>query len=220
MMKKRKYDIVLFDLDGTITDTGEGIMKSIKYALECIGIKEENEENLRRFIGPSLWDSFNLFYGLDAEATKIAVEKYRERYSEKGVYQAYVYQGIEPLLNKLKSSGIKTAISSTKPTFFVDKVISSFKLGKYFDAVVGSELSGERSDKAELIPYTLNLLHAGETERVVMIGDRKFDGQGANICGVDFIGVSYGYGSIEELERENPAAICNDAIELENALFE
>lgn len=215
-----KYDIVLFDFDGTLVDTGMGITRSIKYALGQVGIIEENEANLRRFIGPPLLTSFKNFYNLDDETCRLAVEKYRERYKVKCMEESFLYPKTEEMLSELKKRGIRIATASTKPKFFVSGISEHLGIDKYFDAVCGSELDGTRSDKKELIEYALEQLGSQGNESVAMVGDRCFDAIGARECGVDFIGVLFGFGSVEEFEKEGYTALCNDNDELLKVLTE
>lgn len=215
-----KYDIILFDFDGTLVDTGEGITKSIKYALENVGIIEDSYANLSRFIGPSLSASFKDFYFLGDEQTKFAIEKYRERYREKCIAESKLYPGTAEMLKTLKDHGVKLATASTKPHYFVKSISEALGIDSYFDAICGSELSGERSDKKELIEYALEQLNADGSERIAMVGDRYFDAIGARECGVDFIGVLFGFGSKEEFEREGYTALCGDNNELLMVLSE
>lgn len=215
-----KYDIVLFDFDGTLVDTGEGITKSIKYALECMGIKEESYANLRRFIGPPLYDSFKEFYSFDEAQIQQAVKKYRERYNKKCVEESCLYPKTEEMLKTLKAAGVRTAIASTKPTHFVERIADALNISQYFNFISASELSGQRSGKKELIEYALENLGARGNERVAMVGDRYFDAAGAKQCGVDFFGVLFGYGTKEEFEREGYTALCGDNDELLAALSE
>ena len=212
------FGYVLFDLDGTLTDPKEGICKSVQYALHRLGIEEPDIDKLEPFIGPPLKDSFTSFYGFDDEKALKAVSFYRERFSEVGLYENKLYPGIDNLLKTIKEKGMKTAIASSKPTVFVLKILKYFKIDKYFDVVIGSELDGSRSDKSEVVKEALLSLYYGTDHadkgindfgadaqeyksKTVMVGDRKFDIKGAKDMGVFAAGVSYGYGSREELKK-------------------
>ena len=212
------FGYVLFDLDGTLTDPKEGICKSVQYALHRLGIEEPDLDKLEPFIGPPLKDSFMSFYGFDEEQALKAVSFYRERFSDVGLYENKLYPGIDNLLKSLKDKGIKTAIASSKPTVFVEKILKYFKIDKYFDVVIGSELDGSRSDKSEVVKEALLSLYYGNNHadkgindfgtdieefksKTVMVGDRKFDIKGAKDMGVFAAGVSYGYGSKDELRK-------------------
>lgn len=195
------FDTILFDLDGTLTDSYEGISKSVQYALKSLGIEENEERVLRSFIGPSLKEQFKKVYRLSDSDTEKAVKTYRERFSVTGIYENRLYEGITEMLERLKSSGKRLAIASSKPRVFVSTVLKYFDIAKYFEIEGGSELDGRRIEKSDVIEYTLKLLDIKDRQRVVMVGDRCFDAEGAKICNVPFIGVLYGYGSYEELSQ-------------------
>ena len=194
------YKAILFDLDGTLTESVEGITKSVQYALEKIGKPESDLEKLKVFVGPPLLDQFMKYADLDEETARKAVEYYRERYADTGIFENQVYPGVENMLNVLKNKGYRLAVASSKPEYFVKKVLDHFHLTDYFEVIVGSEMNGARTGKAEVIEETLRRLglsgHAGEA---VMIGDREHDVLGAAACGMKCVGVTYGYGSEEEL---------------------
>lgn len=192
------YQAVLFDLDGTITDSQEGIIKCVQFALQSLGIEETDGSRLKSFIGPPLWDTFQHLYHLSDEQTDQAVEKYRERFRVTGIYENRLYDGIKPLLERLKGKGIKLAIASTKPLVFVEEVLRYFGITELFDAVCGTALDKAHSDKAPLIRDALRQLDV-RADHAVMIGDRRFDIEGAYSVGMPSIGVLYGYGSKEEL---------------------
>jgi len=212
-------DVFLFDLDGTVTDPKEGITKSVQYALDYFGIKVENLDELTKFIGPPLWQSFGEYYGFDEEKTKIAVEKYRERYLVTGVYENFVYPGFDTMLEKLNDTGKTLLIATSKPTVVAEMVISFFELDKYFSFIGGSELNGERSDKSEVIRFTLEQNDIKDPDRCVMIGDRKHDIIGAKKAGITGIGVLYGYGDYNELSEANADYIVKDVDELSELLL-
>ena len=137
------FEYILFDLDGTLTDPKIGITSSVQYALRAFGIEEPDLDQLERFIGPPLVDSFMEFYGFTREQTQIAVEKYRERFDHQGIYENEMYAGIDVMLSKLKESGKRLAIASSKPTPLVIRVLEHFHIKEYFDYIVGSELDGK-----------------------------------------------------------------------------
>ena len=180
MITSKKY--ILFDLDGTLTDPKLGICTCVQYALKLFDIDEPDLDKLEPFIGPPLKDSFMQYYGLSEEQAIAAIEKYRERFSVTGKFENEVYEGIPQLLSDLKDYGYHLAVASSKPECFVKDIMDHFRIAKYFDVIVGSELDGTRIDKAEVIHEALNqLFHYGKirTEQVIMIGDRKFDVEGA-----------------------------------------
>lgn len=219
-------DYILFDLDGTLTDPKEGITKSVQYALAAFGIDEPDLDALEPFIGPPLKDSFMEFYGFDEEKATAAVEKYRERFKDTGIFENRIYDGVPELIRKLKGNRKKIAVASSKPTVFVERILEHFEIRKYFDVVVGSELDGTRTDKAEVVAEALRQLYgedATDIERkkknTIMVGDRKFDVAGAKAEGVISVAVAYGYGPLDELRIAKPHYMVKTVAELEKLLL-
>lgn len=213
------YHYILFDLDGTLTDPGAGIVNSVLYALRHYGI-EGDREFLRRFVGPPLFDSFIEFYGFTEEQAREAVEYYREYYRVQGIFENRLYPGIPELLAKLTEQGKILAVATSKPTVFARQILAHFQIDHYFAAemVVGSYLDGRRIKKAEVIGAVLALLPP-EREKIVMVGDRKYDVEGARANGIAAIGVTYGYGERSELEKAQPDQIVHSVPELLNFLL-
>lgn len=209
-----KYRILLFDLDGTISDPKEGITKSVQYALQKMGINEPDLEKLTPFIGPPLQVSFKEFYGFTPEQTNQAIAFYRERFKEKGMFENVLYEGITALLAKLKDDGYRLAIATSKPTIFAEEILRYFKVHHYFEVIVGSNLDGSRSAKADIISYLLDFYNDYVRADVVMIGDRKHDIIGANANNIASIGVTYGYGTKEELTTAKATYIVHSIDEL------
>ena len=215
----KNYQYILFDLDGTLTNLQLGITTCVAYALESFGIHTENPEELRKFIGPPLKESFVKYYNMtDGEGDR-AVEKYRERFATVGLYENEVYEGIPELLQKLKAQGKTLLVATSKPTVYSDKILEHFGLKEYFSYIVGSELDGTRVNKAEVIQYALEQMKITESEKIVMIGDKEHDMIGAGICGVDSIGVLYGFGEREELENHGATYIAETVSDLEKILL-
>ncbi len=220
----KKY--VLFDLDGTLTDPMVGITTCVQYALAAAGIEEPDLQKLTPFIGPPLKQSFMEFYGFSDEEAEQAVEKYRERFKDVGIFENEVYEGIPKLLSSLKKEGMLLSVASSKPEVFVKRILTHFSIDSYFDAVVGSELDGRRTDKKEVVAEALKRLYekdaAQDAERrkhTYMVGDRKFDIIGAKAEGVISVGVTYGYGSEEELLAEKPDFLAHSVDELKEILL-
>lgn len=205
-----RFEYILFDLDGTLTDPKEGITRSIAYALEKLNATSLDEQTLESFIGPPLMESFCEVCGFDHDKAEKAIEYYRERFQQVGLYENKVYPGIEALLSELKKKGAKLAVATSKPTIFAEEILNHFNLKQYFDVVVGSNLDGTRSAKNEVIQEALKQLSFPPKEKVVMIGDRKYDMIGAKKEGISSIGVCYGYGSQEELKMEEAMHIVQD----------
>ena len=181
----KKY--LLFDLDGTLTDPKIGITTCVQYALHSFGIEEPDLDKLEPFIGPPLRDSFMEFYGFTAQQAEEAVAKYRERFQDTGLFENEVYTGIPKMLRELQAKGYFLAVASSKPQVYVERILEHFDLKKYFVVVVGSELDGRRETKDQVVQETLRQLF-GESPvdpaQVYMIGDRKFDVEGARALGV------------------------------------
>lgn len=210
------YDVILFDLDGTLTDPKPGITKSVQYALSKMDIIEEDIEKLTPFIGPPLKASFKEFYNMSDEQATQAIVYYRERFSTVGLYENMVYVGMQELLEELQNRGKKLYVATSKPSVFAIKILEHFRLIHFFQAVIGSELDGTRVEKTEVIKFVLSTIE--DRSRIVMIGDRKYDIMGARENQIDAIGVAYGYGSYEELETAKPNYIVNTVSELRAVL--
>lgn len=216
----KKY--LLFDLDGTLTDPRVGITTCVQYALKSFGIEEPDLDKLTPFIGPPLKDSFKEFYHMDDEQADAAVEKYRERFQDTGIFENEVYKGIPEMLRLLQSKGFYLAVASSKPTVYVERILEHFNLRKYFCVVVGSELDGTRVNKDEVVKEALNRLFAYKPiqyKQVYMIGDRKFDIEGAKAIGVESVGVTYGFGDMEELKAAKADYIVRSVDELQKFLM-
>lgn len=218
----KMFSYILFDLDGTISDPKEGITKSVQYALSSFGIEEPDRDKLEPFIGPPLRDSFMKFYGFSEQQAEIAVAKYRERFSEKGKFENELYAGMGELLHDLKAAGAHLAIASSKPTVFVEEILEYFGIRQYFEIVVGSELDGTRDKKEEVVAEVLARFFkegAADPSCVVMIGDRKFDIEGAKAAGTHHIGVNYGYAACGELEEAGAEIVVRDVEGLRRVLL-
>ncbi len=221
-----KFQYLLFDLDGTLTDPKLGITSCVQYALHSLGIEEENLDKLEPFIGPPLADSFAEFYQLSEEKVAEAIAAYRERFRTIGLFENELYPGVPKMLDRLKQAGKKLAIASSKPTVFVTRILEHFSIIQYFDIIVGSELDGTRSRKEEVVEEALRQLFAKDTEagngkksQTAMIGDRKFDIEGAKAYGLTGVGVSFGYAACGELEAAGADYIADSVEELEAFLL-
>ena len=213
-----KFDIVLFDFDGTIAESGEGIVRCARWALEQMGKPVPDDAVLRRFVGPPLVASFQELCGLSEDEALRAVAIYRERYSQVGLFEARIYPGIAPLLRALRRSGAWVAVASAKPEAFLVRILEHFGLSDCFDAVAGTTMENQSADKrAQLLAA---MPEGGEARRACMVGDRKFDVAAGRALGMHAVGVGYGYGSREELEAagadfyaEDVAALCAHLLE-------
>lgn len=209
------YDIILFDLDGTLTEPGEGITNSVAFALNKFGIEVTDKTTLYNFIGPPLIDSFMKYYGMSYQDALRAVEYYREYFAVKGIFENRVFDGIPQLLANVKNTGRKIALATSKPEIYAKRILEHFNLSQYFDFVGGATMDETRSKKADVIEFTLKNLSVSDRSSVVMIGDRHHDIDGANQNGLDSIGVLFGYGDRNELEKAGATYIAetvNDII--------
>lgn len=212
------FEYILFDLDGTLTDPKEGITKSVQYALASVDIDEPDLDKLESFIGPPLHESFMEFYGFDRDMAMKLVEKYRERFNVTGIFENKIYPGIADMLKVLKEAGCKISIASSKPTVLVERILDHFDIRKYFDSVVGSNLDGTRTKKEEVVEEALRQL-ACVKEKTAMVGDRKFDIEGARAFGLIGVGVSFGYAQENELEEAGADYIVDSVEELQKLLL-
>ncbi|MBQ5999183.1 MAG: HAD-IA family hydrolase [Treponema sp.] len=213
-------EYVFFDLDGTLTDSQPGIYDSLRIMLGHFGITKTDEE-LKPFLGPALWDSLPMYCGFTHEQCKEAVKVFREHYFSKGIYNNRVYDGIVPLLEELKAAGKKLVIATGKPTEQAEIVVNHFDLAKYFDFIAGSSLDTSRSKKSQVIAYALQNLNFGENDkrRILMVGDRKNDIDGAHENGLKVAAVLYGYGSRPEFEKAGADYIVDSVAELKKFLL-
>lgn len=204
----------LFDLDGTVTDTGEGIIRSAQHALTAFGFPEQPVELLRRFVGPPLQWSFEAYYGLTAEQAVQAVEKYRERYRTKGVFESPLYPGMAAFLEGLAQKAT-LCLATSKPLVFARQITEMRGVAGFFTHMAGAELDGTHTDKAEVIGLALEMLGNPPKEQVVMIGDRRQDILGARAQGLESIGALYGYSEPEELQQAGATYLARDVEDLE-----
>lgn len=195
----KNFDTLLFDLDGTLTDSTEGILGCLVYAIERMGF--EVPEDTNKFLGPPIRQSFAEFLGMNGEQVDEAVRIFRERYSDTGLFENRVYDGITGMLKRLKSGGKRLMVATSKPQVYAVRIFERFGLAQYFEIVGGAELDGSRDYKDQVIEYVL--AKAGITDRssVLMIGDRRQDVLGAHKTGLKCMGILWGFGSMEELTQ-------------------
>ena len=215
------YKYLLFDLDGTLTDSQEGITKSVSYALINLGVEDLPDDIKLRFIGPPLKDSFKEYCGFDEETIKKAIALYRERYSKVGKFENRPYEGIPELLKKLKDDNRVLVIASSKPTGFVEDILNKFDLRQYFDIISAADLSGQKCEKEDVIKEALEILNLKNGDKdVVMIGDRHYDINGAKYFDLDSIGVNYGFAfDKNELKDAGATYVVETVEELGELLF-
>lgn len=201
------YEVILFDLDGTLTDPKVGITKSVQYALAKFNIDEPDLDKLVPFIGPPLVESFQEFYSLSETEAIAGVGYYREYFTKAGMFENAVYPGIKDMLALLVEQGKQLIIATSKPTVYSEQIIEHFGLTQFFQSIVGSNLDGSRIHKAEVIAYSLADLSQVDRKKIVMVGDRKHDIVGAQKNDIDVIAVDYGYGTAVELQTAKPTYI-------------
>ena len=197
----KDYDFYLFDFDGTLCDTTEGIFNSIIYSLDCYGIKETDLKKLEFFVGPPLFESYKTIYNVSDEDALWLIEKYRERYKIKAAEESLIYDGVADMLKQLKSRGKKIAVASSKPKKFVDEISQYHDIFKYYDFVSAEDFKNNHSSKEELINACLDYFGNPDKSRVLMVGDRFYDINGATAVGIDSAGAVYGFGTEEELKK-------------------
>ncbi len=216
-MKQYKY--IFFDLDGTLTDSAPGILNSIGYALDKLGLPVPEREQLNSYIGPPLLDSFTRLYGMGMEQARQGVVYYREYYGDRGLFENSVYEGIPQLLERLGAAGKRLYVATAKPEFYAEQIISHFGLGGYFEFVAGSAMDESRLNKEQVIEYALGRIDGVDPSEVLMVGDRSNDVLGARANGIDCLGVLYGYGDREELASSGALYIANDTVEAGNMIL-
>ena len=205
---------ILFDLDGTITDSGEGIMNCATFALEHFGLPVPDRTTLRQFVGPPLRDTF-IKFGVPADKAEEAISVYRSRYLPIGKYENIPYPGIYELLEKLQNEGHKLYIATSKPESTSVDILNKFELSKYFERICGATMDGSREEKSQVIAY---LLETTGAKNAIMVGDTAFDVIGAASHGIPTIGVSWGYGEIADMEKAGAKAIAHSMDELYSLL--
>ena len=212
--------VLLFDFDGTLFDTGPGVINCVVYALEHLGIYEPDKQKLRKFMGPPLYDMFRELYGLNDALGNEAVRLYRERYQPTGIWECAPYPGIVELLKKLREAGYLLAVATSKPTPSAIRILERYQMESLFDFICGSEFDGTRSKKSEVVKAVLEHFEIQKCpDQALMIGDRKYDVLGASAVGVPCLGVRYGYGEPGELEEAGAIAVVDSIKELEAYLI-
>ncbi len=208
------YNTVLFDLDGTIINSEKGILNSVQYALNKYGAPMPERHALNFFLGPPLDDSFSKLLKISKQEAEILVKYYREYYRPKGIFEIELYSGVKELLIKIKESGRRTVIATSKPEEFAVKILKYLGIEEYFDIIAGATFDNTRSEKIDIIKYALDKIGTADKNSIVMVGYRKFDCEGAAELGLDSIGVLYGFGSREELETAGATYLAETATDV------
>ncbi len=221
VIDRTKYPYLFFDLDGTLTDSRQGILRCIVYALEKIGMPVPPEETLEACLGPPLMESFTQIFGMDTEMATRATTIYRERFSTVGLFENSVYEGIGELLARLGDAGYTLAIATSKPEIYTRRILDYFNLTSYFATIAGCSLERDDETKADVIGYACERLGicAKEHHKILMIGDRKQDILGAHAQHIACLGVAYGYAPEGELETYGADMIVPDVPQLRHVLL-
>jgi phosphoglycolate phosphatase len=202
-MPASRFDLVLLDLDGTLTDSASGILNGLRYSLDAMGIQTPDDATMRTFLGPPLADTYGGYFGMDKGEIDHAIALYREHYHEVGLFENDVYPGIPELLESLSASGAVLAVATSKPTFSATRILEHYSLAGHLAFIGGAELDGSRNGKSAVIAHTLEALassgHYREGDSAIMVGDREHDVRGAAEHGIDTVGVLWGYGTADEL---------------------
>lgn len=206
-------DTVLFDLDGTIINSEEGITNCLRYVIDYWGMEQPPQEKLLCFIGPPLREQFHNVFGFDAEKTEASVRKYRERYDTVGQYECEVYHGVKELIHHLKQAGYRIALASSKPQPACARILAHFDLDREFDGIFGSTIDGRISTKQQVLEEVFEKMQV-EPAKTILVGDTRFDVDGANRAHIPCIGVTYGFGDAQELIKAGAICICDTAKEV------
>ena len=211
-------DAVLFDLDGTISNSKEGITKCVQYALKHFGIEEPDLDKLDVFIGPPLVESFMKYYNFTLEQAKEATAKYRERYAPIGIHETYMYPGTRECIEELKKQGYRIGMASSKPTDYCKIVLEDFGILDLFDDVVGATMDGRIGTKEEVLEEVFRRWSYVERGEICLVGDTLFDVNGAKHAGIPCVGVTYGFGKAEDLKKAGAVALIDNLMELPKVL--
>lgn len=210
-----RYNYVLFDFDGTVVNTGEGILKSLQYSFREMGDEVPTRDELKKFIGPPVYYSFTRFYSIGEDKVGDYIKKYREKYKREGIYECELYSNMLPLLSALKDSGVILAVASSKPEHLIYDVADYLDITKYFDAIVGVKTDdSNHSSKTGLILEAMEKLNVSDKSQVLMVGDRHYDISGAKGAGVASCGCLWGYGNKEEFIECEADFVVSDPMEI------
>lgn len=215
----KDYKVILFDLDGTLSDSQEGIIKSIQYSLKELGIVEDDLLKLKSSIGGALAEVYTKWYGLSEEEAQLGIKLYRQRFEEKGIFENSLFIGVKRLLEDLKNSGKILGLATAKPNIYAEQILEQEKIRHFFNFVVGADFNNNKKTKSDIIRLAIETAKGYEKSDFIMIGDRNHDIDGANDNGIDSIAVTYGYGDIDELKKAQPTVIANNIKELTKILL-
>ena len=223
MQDMKKYDVIAFDLDGTLSDPARGLIQGFVYCFKKLGMPYENEESLRKYIGPSLYEEWQEDFGFTPDEANNAIEIFREYYNIYGWWDNDLYEGIPEMLAELKKAGKKVVLATSKPLDTAKSILKLFGLTKYFD-FVGGATSHQNDQKWQVLNWSLSsvgvdLNNPDELAKCVLVGDRKYDAEGARICGIDSYGVLWGHGTKEELEASGFTTLVESVADVSKMLI-
>ncbi len=201
LQKLKKYDVIAFDLDGTLTNPERGLIASFEYAFKKMGVDYGTRESLKRFIGPPIYEEWQKEFGFTPEESSRALLIFREFFSVYGWWDNELYEGAPHMLEELRSAGKKIILATSKPEMFARKIVKLFDIEKYFDFVGGAATDKTRDKKHEVLKYSLDSVGVTDYGSVILVGDRIYDAEGAHMLGIDSMGVLYGHGTAEEIEK-------------------
>lgn len=213
----KKYKCLLFDLDGTVTDSSEGIINSIIYALEKMDVTITDKEVLKKFVGPPLMDSYKKYFGFTQKEAELGLRLFREYFAEKGIYENRLFDGMKSLLEDLFTNGYQLVLATSKPDLYANRILEHFDIKKYFTHISACPMDEANTTKLDVIKSALEMTDIKNKNEILMIGDTTFDITGARICGVDSLGVLYGTDTAEELK--NATYLAKDIDEIRNILL-
>lgn len=213
----QKYKCLLFDLDGTITDSSEGIINSIIYALEKMDVTVTDKDVLKKFVGPPLMDSYKKYFGFTQKEAELGLKLFREYFSEKGIFENRLFDGMYNLLTDLYNNGYELVLATSKPDLYAEQILKHFDIYKYFTHISACPMDEANTTKLDVIKTALEMTSVKNNDEILMIGDTSFDIIGARICRIDSIGVLYGTDTAEELK--NATYLAKDIDELRNLLI-
>lgn len=199
----KKYDVIAFDLDGTLSDPSHGLVASFVYAFKKMGVDYGDPQSLKRFIGPPIYEAWQEEFGFTPEESSRALLIFREYYQVYGWWDNVIYDGVPEMLQKLKESGKTIVLATSKPEIFAKKILNRANLAQFFDFIGGAATDKTRDKKHEVLEYSLASVGVADKSQAILVGDRIYDAEGARACGIDSLGVLYGHGSKEEIFSAN-----------------
>lgn len=222
-INNKKYDVIAFDLDGTLSDPARGLIQGFVYCFKKLGIAYDSEESLRKYIGPSLYDEWQEDFGFTPDEANFAIELFREYYNIYGWWDNDLYDGIPEVLATLKKAGKKIVLASSKPLDTAKKVLELFGLTQYFD-FIGGATSHQNDQKWQVLNWSLRSVgidvnNPESLSKCILIGDRKYDAEGAKICGIDSMGVLYGHGTNEEINSSGFTLVAENVADILKAIL-